>query len=88
MWTCSALDCGKDRLRETQQHCAVIFAKRAGLCGKHFDQADYSFAQSYGSREYGANAESAATLAIDAFVGIGVIAAQHSSRAYAFAGKT
>ncbi len=88
MDTHGAIDCGDNRLRETLQHSAVVLTEGVGLRGKNFEQANHSFAAAYGSGEHGANAEGAATLAIYALVGFGIIAAQHSSGAHAFSGKT
>ena len=83
-----AVDGSDNRVGEALQHAAVIFSEGIGLRREGLENADGLLSYAHRSCEDGANTQSAATIAIDARIGFGIVAAQQRSRLHALAGKS
>ena len=65
------------------QHLHVALVERAGLLGEHLEHADGGRALAQRREDHGAHAQQAAGGAVDALVGLGIVAALHGAGAHA-----
>jgi len=81
-------DGGENGVGEALQDASVDFGKCVRIGGESLDQSDRFSVGANGRGEDGANAERAATVAVDTGIGLGIVTAQEASGFYAFAGET